>query len=135
MPSLFADTEATVEIEFDGGELVTLRKFIDAGTQEDLENSMIRYKVKNQRGKKQEREEYTDAELRMGSLDLIQRMVIQIDYPNGRTDKAPVPMSTLRKLDNAAYNLLKETIEENNPPLEETDLTPQMPMMESPEEM
>ena len=116
MTSFFADPDEEVHVEFEDGTKVHLRKYADAGIQEDLDAEMVRLKIKPD-GADSDGEGSTEAQVRMGNLKFIQMMAKRIELPDGKLLTAPIGMSTFRKMSREAYARLLDAIFENNAPL------------------
>lgn len=112
----FANTE-TEWLEFDGalkGWKVLLKREMDAGDQEDLENEMLGIDVQGKNGA-------TDVKplLRQGGLKLLELCVLKIVKPDG--SEIPSTPQTLRLLNKAVADKIKKRIRELNPPLALTE--------------
>lgn len=113
----FAQTE-TDWLEFDGplkGWRVLLKREMDAGDQEELENAMLGVEVR------QNGHGHDDVKplLRQGGLKLMELCVLKIVQPDGK-EIAPTPQ-VLRSLNKAVASLIKARIRELNPPLMEAE--------------
>lgn len=142
MPGFFADSAATHLIELpDDGTRIVLRQYVDAGIEEDLANEMVRLKIRggNNRGAvngsidphADAGETETEAQVRVGTLHLIQKMLLRVEFPEGhprfpkgRIFTAPIGMGLIREMHPAVRTLIKRAINQYNPdyelPLEPT---------------
>ena len=111
MTSFFANPDEESLVEFDDGTKVRLRKYADAGIQEDLDAEMIRVTIKGGEDKPSE------AAVRSGNLKFIQMMTKSIELPDGKVLTAPIGMGTFRKLSREAYARLLDEVFEHNAPL------------------
>jgi len=112
----FVESE-TVWLEFTGqfqGWKVLLKKEMDAGDQEDLENEMLGVDIQGSDGK-------TDIKplLRQGGLKLMELCILKIVKPDG-SEILPAPQ-TLRSLNKVVADKIKKRIRELNPPFVETE--------------
>jgi len=125
MPNLFVDDESTIDLDFDDGSRIVLRKYSDAGIEEEVEGEMIR--VQLEQGPKKNEPVAREARIRQGNLRLVQLMVLKIIDPSGKEQRAPIGMVTLRRFDRAALALIMDTITQYNPPFsqlrQETEAT------------
>ena len=121
MAGLFADVKATFTLDFEDGSAVTLRKFADAGIQEDLERDMIRYRRRlAQESEKDDADEDGKVEDRIvhfSTLKFVQKMLISIRTPDGRTEYEPFGMAWVKRFDRQAFAEIVEELNFHNPPL------------------
>ena len=115
---LFVDVDAQVEVPV-GTMTIVMRKYADAGIQEDIESENTKWKVEETEDLEGEasfnRVGYTNP----GNLKYIQRMVIGIRMPDGTYSRGPLTMAKVRAMSREAMLILLDTIEEHNPPLSE----------------
>ena len=123
MPSLFADTISHVEVTFEDGAVVRLKKFIDAGVYEDVEAEQARLRVNPVDGNR---------ELVMQNRDLlmIQKMLIHIKMPDGRIEAGPFDLPFIRGFDRGAFVILVDEVNRHNVPLSEVRMTRAMEILE-----
>ena len=103
---LFATTN-TVEVDVGDGFIVTLKREMDAGLQEDLDAEHTRLR---QGGASQE------FVLHNSRLLLVRLMIVSITFPDGRVVSGPVSDEDARKFDRYAFARLINQVETNNPP-------------------
>jgi hypothetical protein len=113
MAGFFADPSAEELVELEDGTRIYLLREMDAGIQEDINDEIIRVKIRNEQTKQDD----TDASIRSGNLYMVQRMVKRIEFADGKTMTAPIGMSTFRRMSRATYTLLVDRIGELNAPL------------------
>ena len=151
---LFGNTTNTVEVPFNNGVVVTLRQYITAGIQEDIEaeatklhRKAIQDEDKNKDAMDQspdddDEEEETIVSIHMSKLKQLQKMLVKIEGPGFRRPMlAPFGMKTVRGFSREAFIKLTDIIEENNPPVnqvrermqaENQDREPEPPMPVTP---
>ena len=110
---LFANPE-TLEFDFNGVK-VTLKKYIDAGVHEDLENESNRIRFLQNR----EGESVREITMNGGRLKMLQHMLISILEKDGTTHYQPFSEELLSKLSREAFMVLTDAIDEHNVPLVE----------------
>ena len=127
MSEFFADHTSTVALECDDGVKVVLRQYVDAGIDEDIANSMIRMKLKARQGKGMDNgqiidEADTEAQVRLGTLELIQKLLVRVEFPvghksfpNGHVVSQPIGMGFVRGIHPATIARIKALINEHNP--------------------
>ena len=113
MADLFINQYEVVRVNFDNDVVVTIKKFIDAGLQEDLEAEMgrVRMDVDEDSG-----EDGHFAYLNVRNIRLVQKMIISIRMPDG-TLLEDIPMSLVKSMSREGFMLIMNTVHENNPPL------------------
>lgn len=119
MTSFFANPDDEVVLEFEDGVKLHLRKYADAGIQEDLDADMVKIKVRaeNAKGKSSDGDDSTEAQVNMGNLRFIQLMTKMVELPDGKTLHAPIGMGTFRRMSREALAMTLDAVFENNPPL------------------
>ena len=116
MDSLFSDPRETVTVNFENGATVVLKKYADAGIQEDLDSESTQYRsIENDGGEDPERVAF----VHLSNLKYIQKMILSVSLPDGKEITAPVGMATVRRFSRQAYARLLHIINANNPPLGE----------------
>ena len=117
MVSMFTDPDESIYIEFEGGGSITLRKWADAGVQEDMEADMVRLKIK----KGDKADEDQEASVRMGSLVYIRLMTKELvePPPSSKRYTQPIGLTVFRKLTHPALAHILDRLAEHNRPLSE----------------
>ena len=111
--SLFADP-ATLDFDFNGVKVI-LKKYIDAGVHEDLENESNRVRFLQNR----EGEAVREITMNSGRLKMLKHMLVSIIEPDGTTYYQPFSDDLVAKLSREAFMVLTDTIDEHNVPLVE----------------
>ena len=126
MPSfdLFAKPE-TLNFEFNGVRVV-IKKYIDAGVHEDLENENNRIRFLETRDGERAREVVVAG----GRLKMLQRMLVSVTEPDGNTHYQPFSDEFVARFSREAFIVLTDAIDEHNLPL---PLLREMNLMESEE--
>jgi len=104
---LFAQVN-TMEIDVGDGFVVTMRKEMDAGVQEDLDAHYTKVK--------QDFEGNQEYILHNSKLTLVRLMIMHVRKPDGGVIPGPISEADARKFDRAAYAKLVNAVESNNRP-------------------
>ena len=104
-------------LDFDfNGVKVVLKKYIDAGVHEDLENEASRVRfIQTAKGE-------AAREVNMnggGRLKMLQHMLVSVTEPDGTTHYQPFGEDFVAKFSREAYMILTDAIDEHNAPLAE----------------
>lgn len=124
---LFGNSTDTVEVDFNNGMKVTMRKFVTAGVQEDLEAEATKIHQRNRNDDTLENDlspdlddedDTTVVSVHVSKLKMLQKMLVRIEGPGLRKPlTAPFGMQTVRGFSREAFIILTDIIEENNPPV------------------
>lgn len=117
---LFADADAVVEVPFNNGASVTLRKFSDAGMQEDLEAESARmrlHEAEEGEDPEESEEDYMYLQVKDANSRLVQKMILSITDAEGNVTNGPFSLDLVKRFSRPAFVVLIDTIYEHNPPL------------------
>lgn len=124
MSGLFADASATFTMTFDDGAEVTLRKYADAGIQEELERDMWRFRRRAaQEGEEADANEDGEIEERLihfSRLKFVQKMLVKIQLPDGGVHHEPFGLKWVQRFTRQAFRDITTRLDEYNPPLRDS---------------
>lgn len=118
---LFVDANEIVVVDFGSDIRVVLRRWMDAGMQEDLDREMLRVELQdpaNSNGQPAKSTEPVklEAKIHSGNLEQIRQMILRIEGPGEKIQRAPIGLATVRKFGRPAQARLMDVINEHNLP-------------------
>ena len=119
MADLFADIESTIDVPFNNGVVVTMRKYSDAGIQEDLEAESSRMRMHQGEDEApvddEDADSYVYLQVQDANVRLLQKMILSITQEDGTVEHGPFSLRLIKSLTRHAFVALIDIVYENNP--------------------